>query len=54
VKLFLDENISPLYARELRAEGYDALAVVEAGLSGASDERVRRWSAPERRPRGVV
>jgi predicted nuclease of predicted toxin-antitoxin system len=44
VKLFLDENISPLHARELRADGYDALAVVEAGLSGASDERILEFT----------
>ena len=44
MKLFLDENISPLHARELRTEGYDALGVVEAGLSGASDERVLEFA----------
>jgi hypothetical protein len=40
--LFLDENISSLHAGELRADGYDALSVAEAGLGGASDERVHR------------
>ena len=49
MKLFLDENISPLHARELRVEGYDALAVVEAGLSGASDERVLEFAVKEDR-----
>jgi hypothetical protein len=27
VKLFLDENISPLHVTELRADGYDASGV---------------------------
>ncbi len=49
MKLFLDENISPLHARELRADGYDALGVVEAGLSGASDERVLAFAIDEDR-----
>jgi predicted nuclease of predicted toxin-antitoxin system len=49
VKLFLDENISPLHTRELRADGYDALAVVEVGLSGASDERILEFAIKEDR-----
>jgi predicted nuclease of predicted toxin-antitoxin system len=49
VKLFLDENISPFHARELRAKGYDALAVVEAGLSGASDEIILEFAVREDR-----
>ncbi len=49
MKLFLDENISPLHARELRAKGYDALAVVEAGLSGASDEIILEFAVREDR-----
>lgn len=44
MKLFLDENISSLHAGELRADGYDALSVVEAGLGGASDERVLEFA----------
>lgn len=40
MKLFLDENLSPTHASELRSDGYDALAVVEVGLSGATDEQV--------------
>jgi predicted nuclease of predicted toxin-antitoxin system len=31
VKLFLDENLSPQHAAELRTEGYDAVAVLEVG-----------------------
>lgn len=49
MKLFLDENISPLHARELRADGYAALAVVEAGLSGASDECILDFAVKEDR-----
>jgi predicted nuclease of predicted toxin-antitoxin system len=44
VKLFLDENLSPLHASELRTEGHDAIAVLEVGLSGAPDERVMRFA----------
>lgn len=49
MKIFFDENISPLHARELRADGYNALAVLEAGLSGASDERVLDFAIQEGR-----
>jgi predicted nuclease of predicted toxin-antitoxin system len=44
VKLFLDENLSPQQARELRSQGYDACAVAEVGLSGAPDETIRRYA----------
>jgi predicted nuclease of predicted toxin-antitoxin system len=40
VKLFLDENLSPLHAADLRSEGHDAVAVTEVGLSGAADPQV--------------
>jgi hypothetical protein len=39
VKLFSDENLSPQHAFELRTEGHDAIAVLEAGLSGFPPER---------------
>ena len=44
MKLFLDENLSPQHASELRAEGHDALSVMEVGLSGATDEQVLRFA----------
>ena len=44
MKLFLDENLSPQHASELRSAGYDACAVLEVGLSGASDERIRQFA----------
>jgi len=44
VRLFLDENLSAQHASELRLEGYDAIAVLEAGLSGATDEEVLRFA----------
>jgi len=49
VKLLLDENISPLHARELRTDGYDALAVTEVGLSGGSDEQVLEFAVNDHR-----
>ncbi len=42
MRLLLDENLSPLQARTLRALGYDATSVLEMGLSGADDSVVRR------------
>jgi predicted nuclease of predicted toxin-antitoxin system len=44
VKLLLDENLSQLDSVHLRQQGYDAVAVIEAGLSGASDDRVRAYA----------
>lgn len=44
MKLFLDENLSPQHAAELRTEGHDALAVPEVGLSGAADEKMLRFA----------
>lgn len=41
MKFLLDENLSPLHARTLRAMGHDAVSVVELGLSGAGDSVVR-------------
>ena len=40
MKLLLDENLSLQHAQNLRAEGYDAEGVVEAGLGGESDANV--------------
>lgn len=42
MKLLLDENLSWHHAAALRDDGYDAVAVMETGLSGASDEKVRK------------
>jgi predicted nuclease of predicted toxin-antitoxin system len=44
VKLLLDENLSQLHSIHLRLQGYDAVAVIEAGLSGAPDDRVRAYA----------
>jgi predicted nuclease of predicted toxin-antitoxin system len=37
VKFLFDENLSHVHAVTFRANGLDAVAIVEAGLSGASD-----------------
>ena len=39
MKLFLDENLPPQHR-----EGHDAVAVLEVGLSGATDEQVLRFA----------
>ena len=44
MKFFLDENLSQQHAIELRSEGHDAIAVLEVGLSGASDEQILRFA----------
>ena len=44
MKLFLDENLSSQQAVFLREEGYDALSVAEAGLSGQPDIIVRDFA----------
>ena len=44
MKLLLDENLSSQQAATLRNQGHDAIGVAEAGLSGASDERVRAFA----------
>ena len=41
MKILLDENLSPRHAKSLRNGGIDARSVVEDGLCGASDDRVR-------------
>lgn len=51
MKLFLDENLSLQHATELRADGYDACAVTEVGLSGARDEQIRPFAIEEGRVR---
>ena len=37
IKLYLDEDVNPLLAKDLRQRGYDALATSEAGNVGLSD-----------------
>ena len=49
MRLFLDENLSPAHSLYLRNKGYDAVAVVEVGLSGAPDEDVLHFAVAERR-----
>ena len=43
MKLLLDENLSPTQAAFLRFLGYDAIAVLDAGLAGEPDEVVRAY-----------
>jgi predicted nuclease of predicted toxin-antitoxin system len=45
VKFLLDENLSHRHAARLRANGHDAVAVVEESLAGASDSAVRSAAA---------
>ncbi len=49
MRLLLDENLSPNQAAILRQHGHDALSVVDAGLSGQPDEKVRDLAIAENR-----
>jgi hypothetical protein len=47
VKLLLEENLSPQHAIVLREQGYDAIAVIEAGLKGQPDEMAAEFALRE-------
>jgi len=49
VKFLFEENLSPSHAARLRGAGYDAVAVIDIGLSGASDPEVRAAAIREGR-----
>jgi hypothetical protein len=49
LRLLLDEHLSPAIAEQLKARGHDVVAVAEAGLAGATDERVLAWAVRDRR-----
>jgi len=49
VTFLFDENLSPSHAARLRGAGYDAVAVLDIGLSGASDSEVRAAAIREGR-----
>jgi predicted nuclease of predicted toxin-antitoxin system len=49
VKFLFDENLSPSHAAHLRGAGYDAIAVLDIGLSGGSDPEVRAAAIREGR-----
>lgn len=49
MRLLLDENLSPQQATVLREQGHDAVAAVDAGLSGEPDTRIREYAIQEDR-----
>lgn len=49
MKFLLDENLSPAHAALLRSMGYDAVAVMEVGLAGASDPAVAAFAVEQGR-----
>ena len=40
MRFIADENVSRLVIDTLREQGHDVLAVVQAGMAGASDDEV--------------
>lgn len=44
MKLLLDENLSPLHAKSLRDLGFDAISVLDIGLSGEPDISIRTFA----------
>lgn len=44
MKLLLDENLPPGFAKWLIADGFDAVAALDVGLGGASDSAVRQFA----------
>jgi predicted nuclease of predicted toxin-antitoxin system len=44
VRLLLDENLSHHHAERLKILAFDAISVLEAGLSGAPDEVIRQFA----------
>ena len=49
MKFLFDENISVKHAVELRANSYDAVSVLEVGLSGRSDGEIWKYCLKEKR-----
>ncbi|MBI5411337.1 MAG: DUF5615 family PIN-like protein [Nitrospirae bacterium] len=49
MKLYLDEHLSPLLARMLRARGIDCQTAVEAGNLGRSDEEQLTYATSQGR-----
>ena len=48
-RLYLDEDVSPVAAGMLRANGFDAISAHEAGNAGWPDERQLEYAASEGR-----
>jgi predicted nuclease of predicted toxin-antitoxin system len=49
VKLLFDENLSPAQAQLANQLGHDAVAVLDVGLSGQTDEAIRQYAIREGR-----
>lgn len=49
IKLYLDEDISPIIAVVLRSRGYDALSVHEVEMTGKKDEEQLEYARQNER-----
>jgi predicted nuclease of predicted toxin-antitoxin system len=47
--IYLDHNVDSQLARELRAQGFDAVAAVEIGMRQATDEQHLRFATGQGR-----
>jgi predicted nuclease of predicted toxin-antitoxin system len=49
IRLYFDHNANPRFVRDLRGEGFDAVAAIELGHQRLKDEDHLRWAADHRR-----
>lgn len=49
LKLYLDEDLSPVVARALRDKGFDVVSSHETGMNGKSDEEQFNYALSQRR-----
>jgi predicted nuclease of predicted toxin-antitoxin system len=49
IRLYFDHNANPRFARDLRTEGFDAIAAIELGQERFGDEAQLRWAVDHRR-----
>jgi hypothetical protein len=49
IRLYFDHNANPRFARDLRLEGFDAVAAIELGHERLEDEQHLRWAVAHRR-----
>ncbi|MDI6793469.1 MAG: DUF5615 family PIN-like protein [bacterium] len=49
LKLYLDEDLSPVLAKALRSKGFDVISSHETGMNGKSDEEQLKYATSQQR-----